>query len=65
MDTSVNNSMNSLPFNVTTSPLNLIGLRSIGKLGLSFDDIYKGITIELHLVRTTSEVEFSELQKKC
>ena len=35
LDTSVSNSMHSLPFNVTTSPLNLIGLRLIGKLGLA------------------------------
>eukprot|EP00795_Rhopilema_esculentum_P017679 gene17679-9334_t len=54
-----NNSMHSLPFNVTTSPLNLIGLRSIGKLGLSLDAIYKDLTTDLHLDRCGVDIWIS------
>ena len=59
MDTFVSDLRHSLLFNVTKSPLNLIGLRSIGKLGLSLDSIY------LHLVRTSTDMQFNQLQQKC
>ena len=66
MDTSVSNLIhNHLPFNVTKSPLNLIGLRSIGKLEVSLDSIYRDLTADIHLVRTSTDMQFNQLQQKC
>ena len=65
LDTSVSDLRHSLPFNVTKSPLNLIGLRSIGKLGISLDSIYRDLTADLHSVRTSTDMQFNQLQQKC
>ena len=64
LDTSVSNFIQGLPFNAGKSPLNLIRLRSIGKLGLLLDSIYKDLTAYLHLVRNRTDTQFNKLQQK-